>query len=190
MTPVCLGASCRPRRLWRRSPHRKHQRFTGLRLFLQTPHLSIYWPLLSSGVRSLPPSLGHHHLLSITYICALLYSFYCDPFCQDWREKIWPEKEKKWMRAWKSVNKGAHEITGVLQHGVINILDPRISCPLALSVEAEHMLQSYASVFPTTLKQTGDKHQALQSQVLLRWSPLCMLHKSENFDLFVLKIWE
>lgn len=120
----------------------------------------------------------------------LLYSFYCDLFCQDWREKIWPEKEKKWMRAWKSVNKGAHEITGVLQHGVINILDPRISCPLALSVKAEHMLQSYASVFPTTPKQTGDKHQALQSQVLLRWTPLCILYNSENFDLFVLKIWE
>lgn len=69
------------------------------------------------------------------------------------------------------VNKGAHEITGVLQHGVINILDPRISCPLALSVEAKHMLQSFASVFPTTPKQTGDKHQALQSQVLLRLTP-------------------
>lgn len=66
------------------------------------------------------------------------------------------------------MNKGAHEITGVLQHGVINILDPRISWPLALSAEEEHMLQSNASAHPTTPKQTDDKHQGLQSQVVMR----------------------
>ncbi len=58
------------------------------------------------------------------------------------------EREEMSESMKECVNKGAHEITGVLQHGVINILDPRISCPLALSVKAKHMLQSYASVFP------------------------------------------
>lgn len=63
----------------------------------------------------------------------------------------WHELLKYWQKMrWEHESvckKGAHKITGVLRHGVINILDPQISCPVA-----QHMLQSYALVFPTTLK--------------------------------------
>ncbi len=136
--------------------------------------LCLLWCEIFATLTGPPPSTRFLY----TYLCSALL-FLLDLYFQDWRKKIWLEKEKKMSESMKEcVNKGAHEITGVLQHGVINILDPRISCPLALSVKAKHMLQSYASVFPMTPKQTGDKHQALQSQVLLSWTPLWVLHNN------------